>query len=85
MSEFNPDDKMPPDIANILNKVMEFGSQARADQIGTQRLELATHIFDILAERFLRKASFDQKLVDLSVHYADALIQELRRPSEKKR
>jgi archaellum component FlaD/FlaE len=78
MSEYDPD-KLPPEVLKLFKFFEGVTVQARADQIGTQRMELVTHIFDLLAERFLKSKKFDRALVDLAVDYADALISELKK------
>jgi archaellum component FlaD/FlaE len=78
MSDYDPD-KLPPEVMKLMKFLEGMTLQARSDQIGTQRMELATHIFDLLSERFLKSKKFDRSLVEMAVDYTDALIGELRK------
>jgi hypothetical protein len=82
VSEGEFEDKVPPELAKLLGVVQDSMRQSRSDSIGGTRLELASRIFLFLADRFMRKPTFDAKLVVTAVRYADELMRSLRKPSE---
>lgn len=81
MSNENFFDKMPPDITKILDIIKDHATQERSDRIGVTRLEIASRVFALLAERFMTKLVFNEKIARIAVMYADQLMIELKKPS----
>ncbi len=74
--------EVPPEFKSLENMFRNMLDQSRADSIGNSRMQLAIHIFDIMAAKFLKSARFNPHLVELAVDYTDELIAELKKPLE---